>query len=201
MKTMLMTAIAAFFSLAAKSQIISMPIFPENECDSSLAPAMVDFAAYEQLIAEVKTHRKQHLVNFKQFLVMRKAPNVVVLDTRSDSMYRAKHIKGAIHLNFSDFTQANLRRLIPDPNTKILIYCNNNFKDDQRYFMTKAVDPKIATNTQKALTLALNIPTYVNLYGYGYRNVFELSEMISIRNPFIEFEGTGVLSKRAIVSR
>jgi hypothetical protein len=126
---------------------------------------------------------------------------VVVLDTRSDSMYRAKHIKGAIHLNFSDFTQANLRRLIPDPNTEILIYCNNNFKDDQRYFVTKAVDQKIATNTQKALTLALNIPTYVNLYGYGYRNVFELSEMISVRNPFIEFEGTGVLSKRAIVSR
>ena len=39
-------------------------------------------------------------------------------------------------------------------------------------------------------TMALNIPTYINLYGYHYRNVFELSDLVSVDNPLLEFEGT-----------
>jgi hypothetical protein len=38
--------------------------------------------------------------------------------------------------------------------------------------------------------LALNIPTYINLYGYGYRNVYELNELINVSDPSIKFEGT-----------
>lgn len=30
------------------------------------------------------------------------------------------------------------------------------------------------------LTLTLNIPKFINLHGYGYRNVFELNELLSI---------------------
>jgi hypothetical protein len=41
-------------------------------------------------------------------------------------------------------------------------------------------------------SLALNIPTYINLYGYGYRNIFELKEMIDVNDSAIEFEGTAV---------
>ena len=41
-------------------------------------------------------------------------------------------------------------------------------------------------------SLALNIPTYINLYGYGYKNVFELKEMVDVNDPEIEFEGTDV---------
>ncbi len=40
--------------------------------------------------------------------------------------------------------------------------------------------------------MAINIPTYVNLYGYGYRNVYELDELVSVRDPRIEFEGSVV---------
>ena len=38
--------------------------------------------------------------------------------------------------------------------------------------------------------MALNIPTYINLYGYGYKNVYELDELVNVGDPRIKFEGT-----------
>lgn len=154
------------------------------------SPAKVDFDAYEKLVAEVKVHRKSHLVSLDQFLKMSKEKDVIIIDTRSDEMYKSKHVKGAIHLNFSDFTQKNLARLITSKNTKILIYCNNNFDKDEDNFPTKSYSPP--TKSEKELTLALNIPTYINLYGYGYKNVYELDELVSIYDQRIKFEGTSV---------
>jgi hypothetical protein len=152
----------------------------------------VDFDAFEKLTAEVKDYRKDRLVNLEEFLKMSKEKGVVILDTRSDEMYKAKHVKGAIHLNFSDFTQANLANVIPSTTTKILIYCNNNFDNDEQFFATKAVMPIVKSKDKKELTLALNIPTFINLYGYGYKNVYELSEFVSVFDGRIEFEGTSV---------
>ncbi len=160
-----------------------------------LSPSMVDFDAFEKLTTEVKKHRLSHMVSLDSFLLMSKEKNVIILDTRSDSMYNAKHIKGAIHLNFSDFNQYSLARLIPNRHTKILIYCNNNFGDDPVFFITKSVPPIKPGKTP--MTLALNIPTYINLYGYGYKNVFELSQLISVFNSKISFEGTAVENKRS----
>lgn len=160
-------------------------------------PAKVDFDAYEKLVKEVKEHRKSRLINLQTFHKMAKEEKVIILDTRSDAMFESKHVKGAIHLNFADFTQANLAKIIPSPDYKILIYCNNNFDDDEINFASKAYIPKFTSPDQKALTLALNIPTYINLYGYGYKNVYELNELISVYSTVVEFEGTSV-SKRLI---
>ena len=159
--------------------------------NKTIKAAMVDFDAFEKLTAEVKEHRKTRLVTLDSFLSMSKNENTVILDTRSDILYASKHVKGAIHLNFSDFTQDNLARLIPDVNTTILIYCNNNFDEDEDNFASKIYIPK-PMDAKKPITLALNIPTYINLYGYGYKNVFELSELISVFNNRIGFEGTSV---------
>ena len=41
--------------------------------------------------------------------------------------------------------------------------------------------------------MALNIPTYINLYGYHYRNVYELDELVAVNNPLLEFEGTDII--------
>lgn len=155
-------------------------------------PALVDFDAYEKLLLEVKEHRKTHLVTLEEFTKMSKELNVLILDTRSDSMYKAKHITGAVHLNFSDFTQENLAKIIPSQDTKILIYCNNNFGDDMLYFPTKSATPVKSSIGRRTLTLALNIPTYINLYGYGYKNVYELSELVSVYSNPTLFEGTAV---------
>ncbi len=160
--------------------------------------SLVDFDAYEKLSKEVKKHRKDRLVSADEFLQMSKAKNTIILDTRSQKMYDGKHIKGAIHLDFTDFTADNLARLIPNNTTRILIYCNNNFEAEPIYFVTKSVPfkglPNNQISTPNPLTLALNIPTYINLYGYGYKNVFELNELVNTSfDKRIFFEGDAVV--------
>ncbi|GAB5415925.1 MAG: hypothetical protein Crog4KO_07060 [Crocinitomicaceae bacterium] len=162
----------------------------------------VDFDRFLELAAEVRDHRASRMVSLEEFNEMASEENTVILDTRSKVMYDAKHIKGAIHLNFSDFTQNTLARLIPDTNTRILIYCNNNILNDQMYFPTKSISPvereemmlRALPNGPKEfpLTMALNVPTYINLYGYGYKNVYELADLISIFYPSMQLEGTEV---------
>ncbi|MES2134252.1 MAG: rhodanese-like domain-containing protein [Bacteroidota bacterium] len=204
---------------------------------AQVTPSLVDFDAYEKLVAEVKEHRKSRMLNAEEFVKTSKEEKVIILDTRSDSMYKAVHVKGAVHLNFSDFTQDNLAKIIPSNDYKILIYCNNNFiskpmqvslairPDFSPYFVTKMTRPFDSkaifippTTTKKAkkkqtkapkqtlsnqfvtpsvtdkpITLALNIPTYINLYGYGYKNVYELSELVNTNSNKLEFEGTAVI--------
>lgn len=160
---------------------------------SAQTHSKVDYDAFEKLVAEVKPHRAERLLNVERFGSLSKQIDVIILDTRSKAMYDAKHIKDAIHLNFSDFTQKALENLIPSKETKILIYCNNNFDEDEEYFPTKSFTPPTPNpNKLTELTLALNIPTYINLYGYGYRNVYELSELISVHDGRIKLEGTAV---------
>ncbi|HEY6503976.1 MAG TPA: rhodanese-like domain-containing protein [Chitinophagaceae bacterium] len=162
--------------------------------ETKLPPSKVDFDAFDSLTREVKEYRKNRLVSLVQFLSFAKEKNTIILDTRSAEMYNRKHIKGAVHLNFSDFTETNLRRLIPSPGTRILIYCNNNFADDQVTFATKSYSPRLSEQ-KKPITLALNIPTFINLYGYGYKNVYELSDLVSVFSGSIQFEGTDVLNQ------
>jgi hypothetical protein len=173
--------------------LLVLSLYTFSACSQEKSP-FVSFDDYDKLMKEVKEHRSTRLVDLHAFVKMAGENGVIILDTRSDSMYNSKHIKGAIHLNFSDFTQKSLAEIIPSTDTKILIYCNNNFEDDEKNFPTKISLPreKIKGGGEKSITLALNIPTYINLYGYGYKNVYELSELISVSNPGIEFEGTSV---------
>ena len=158
------------------------------------------YSDFKTLVNEVENHRLNRLISLDKFLDMSTKKNVVILDTRSDFRYNRKHLKGAIHLDYTDFTQKELNSLIPDPNTTILIYCNNNFEGDQVDFPTKMslpnespkeLETQILSN-RKPILLALNIPTYINLYGYGYKNVYELNELVNINDSRIEFEGSQV---------
>jgi rhodanese-related sulfurtransferase len=168
--------------------------------------AKVSFDDFKGLVAEVETHRAARLVDLNTFLKMSKEEGVIILDSRSDFRFDRIHLKGAKHLAFTDYTQDNLKKLIPDPETKILIYCNNNFDGNQTDFASKVAVPRpksdkaaaaqFAAQT-KPLMMALNIPTYINLYGYGYRNVYELHELVKVNDPRITFEGTIVEQKPA----
>ena len=161
------------------------------QIDPKLPASKVDFDAFEQLTKEVNEYRKDRLLNLDDFLKYAQDSNTIILDTRSTEMYNRKHVKGAVHLDFIDFTQANLDRLIQSTEKRILIYCNNNFENDEIRFATKMYVPMV--KKEKQLTLALNIPTFINLYGYGYRNVYELADLVSVYNSKIEFEGTDVI--------
>ena len=42
----------------------------------------------------------------------------------------------------------------------------------------------------KRLQLALNIPTFINLVGYGYENVWELADVIRTDGPGVDWVAT-----------
>jgi rhodanese-related sulfurtransferase len=166
--------------------------------------AKVSFEDFKSLVQAVEPHRAKRLVDLDTFLQMSRKPGAVVFDSRSDFRFERIHLKGAKHLAFSDFTQGNLAKVFPDFGTTILIYCNNNFEGNEVDFATKAAFPAAPVESagktpspaqqiraqEKPVTLALNIPTYINLYGYGYRNVYELNELVDVKDPRIEFEGS-----------
>lgn len=142
--------------------------------------ALIDFGGFQKVSADVMQIREARRVDVDTFLHMAGEEDTVILDTRSKAMYDLKHIKGAKHLNFSDFTAEKLKKVIPSKDTRVLIYCNNNFVQDSAAFANKAP------------SLALNIPTFINLYGYGYENIYELGPAVDEDDTPIEFEGTSV---------
>jgi rhodanese-like protein len=174
--------------------------------DTNYPKAKVSFDDFKGLVAEVETHRASRLIDLNTFLKMSKEPGVIILDSRSAFRFDRIHVKGATHLAFTDFTQDNLGKVIPTFETTILIYCNNNFDGNQTDFASKialprpkpasAVEAQFASQA-KPLMMALNIPTSINLYGYGYRNVYELHELVKVNDPRIAFEGSIVEQKPA----
>ncbi len=192
------------------------------ETPTEFAPALVDFDFFMETAAEVKDYRKDRLVDFNQFLKMSEESNTIILDTRSKEHYDAMHIRGAIHINFSAFNVYDLADLIPDKNTRILIYCNNNIDTDnplgftglrskafetdiKRAMVSKARAPMSVSNEMilerkdysgagldQEKTLALNIPTFITLYGYGYQNIYELNELVKPNDPRLVLEGSAV---------
>lgn len=163
--------------------------------------AKVSFDDYKTLVAEVESHRRSRLIDLDTFLAMSREEGVIVLDCRSDFRYERIHVKGAKHLAFTEFTEKNLAAVIPDHTTKILIYCNNNFAGEPVNFASKVAPPRPRPGQQaasqfaaeaKPLMMALNIPTFIALYGYGYHDVYELDELVNVTDPRITLEGTVV---------
>jgi hypothetical protein len=164
-------------------------------------PAKVSFQDFKELVQTVEPYRAQRLVDLDKFLKMSRLKGAVIFDSRSDFRFNRIHIKGARHLSFTDFTQENLAKVIPSFETTVLIYCNNNFKGNEIDFATKIAGPSVIDpvklqmmNQERPKMMALNIPTYVNLYGYGYRNVYELDELVDVNDSRIAFQGS-IVSK------
>lgn len=147
----------------------------------NLPPSDIDYPDFLEMTGEVGKYRQSRLVTLDNFLEMAKDPGTIILDTRSKEAYKGKHLAGAIHLNFSDFSTPKLEKVIPSKTTRILIYCNNNLEGDEVHF------------ARKSAPLALNIPTFINLYGYGYENIYELADLIPVDHPALHFEGSAVV--------
>ena len=114
------------------------------------------------------------------FLKATAEDGVIILDARSATDYGKLHIVGAVNLPFTDFTEASLAGVIPSKSTKVLIYCNNNFRG--------------AATMTKVASAALNLHSAVALQSYGYTNVFQLSPLIDIRKTKIPFKGTALVA-------
>jgi phage shock protein E len=135
----------------------------------TLGSPLIDFDGYTQLTAEVALMRRTRLINLADFNTRAKRGDVLVLDARSASAFAEGHIDGAVNLPLPDFTADALAEVIgANQGREILIYCNNNFTNNRRPVVTKRLE------------LALNIQTFINLYGYGYRNVYELGQAVNM---------------------
>ena len=135
----------------------------------------IDFGGFKSLTQEVQVYRANRLVSLTQFQSMAREPKTIILDARSAEAFRQGHIDGAINLAFPDFTAQSLAAALGDPDTRILIYCNNNFENNAQPVVLKA------------RPLALNIQTFINLYGYGYRNVYELGDVVNFNDPAVHW--------------
>jgi hypothetical protein len=134
----------------------------------------IDMPGYLRIASEAARYRAPRRANVADFVRMSQEPGTIVLDARSAQKFALMHVKGAINLSFPDIDVNSLAQVLPDKNARILIYCNNNFENDQQAFPTK---------TARA---SLNLSTYIALYTYGYRNVYELAPLLDAKNPGLE---------------
>jgi len=83
----------------------------------------------------------------------------------------------AVNLPFPDITANELDRLIPSPDTRVLISCTNNFAA-----APTALPEKVARAT-------LNHHSFATLVASSYRNVFELAPLVDVASTEIPREG------------
>jgi phage shock protein E len=159
---MLRTCIALALACAATPLAAAQPPNPQ-----------IDYPGYRQLAIEVEPYRRSRLIDWAGFVAAAAEPDILILDARSASQFAAGHIDGAVNLPLTEFSVEALGEIIGRADRPILIYCNNNFRNDVRPVMLKSG------------RVALNISTFIHLVGYGYRNVRELNDVIDIDDPHI----------------
>lgn len=135
------------------------------------ANPQIDYPGFERLTRDVKPVRAKRLVSLAEFKDM--AGKAIILDARSANAFAQGHIDSAVNLPLTDFTAEALAQALPDPKRPILIYCNNNFSNNK------------APVALKAVAVSLNIQTFINLTAYGYRNVYELGQVVDFDDPAV----------------
>ena len=162
---MLRFALPILLACAAAPAAADPPVNPNMDYDGFIA-----------LIQEVRPYRQARLIDWNAFAAAARQRNVLILDARSERQFAAGHIRGAVNLPLTEFSEEALAQVIgPDRNRPILIYCNNNFRDDRPPVMLKSG------------RLALNLSTFTHLYGYGYRNVRELNDVMQMDDPKVKW--------------
>jgi 3-mercaptopyruvate sulfurtransferase SseA len=162
--------------MKATAALAGLFLFGGQAWTADIPNPLIDYQAFLSNAREVGDLREKRRVTEKQFIRMASDPSTVVLDARSARMFELLHIRGAKNLSLPDMTEAELARIIPSKSTRVLIYCNNNFKNEPLAFPTKAIEA------------SLNVYTFNVLHSYGYRNVYELGPLIDTSKSKLEFE-------------
>jgi hypothetical protein len=165
--------------IVALCALVVMPMArgAESHTDAdALANPAIDIEAFLRVFREALDYRETHRVSESEFVRMSREPGTIVLDARSSRKYDELHVRGAINLSFPDIAIGSLNDALPDKGARILIYCNNNFRNAEEPFPSKLP------------SASLNISTYIALYDYGYRNVYELGPQLDFAASALEFE-------------
>jgi hypothetical protein len=155
--------------------IIALSTLANAQKKAEIINPAIDMKSYLRLSAEAAKYREPRRLSEADFIRISRERGTVVLDARSKQKYDELHIAGAVNLSFPDITVASLKELLPDRNTRILIYCNNNFANAESPFPAKMA------------AASLNLSTYISLYTYGYRNVYELGPLLDVKTSKLPF--------------
>jgi hypothetical protein len=176
----------------------------------------IDYAGFEKIAAETAPVREKRRLTEKEFAAMAAQPGTVVLDARSADKFAMRHISGAVNLPFTEFTEATLAKVLPAKDTRVLIYCNNNFNGAPRSMARKAADPvdfadraqvqrpqqvQVPQDGRPNGAASLNINSYIALATYGYKNVYELGPLLNVQSTMLPFEGSEVPVKANSATR
>lgn len=149
---------------ALAASLLALPLHAQAPIPAN---PQVDYDGFVDLAGRLGAYREGRRIGWEEFARRARDGGAILLDARSESAFAAGHLAGAINLPLPDFTAERLAEVVgPDAERPIYIYCNNNFADDRPPVVVKKVE------------LALNIPTFINLVGYGYENVWELADVI-----------------------
>ena len=165
-------------SLAVLVAGLALTSLAQGQTGGRAANPSIDMQGFLRVSMQAAEHREARRISEADFVQMSREPGTIVLDARSPQRFNQLHVKGAINLSFPDIAVESLQKTIPDQNTRILIYCNNNFSGAEGPFPTKAP------------SASLNLSTYIALYNYGYRNVYELADTFELKASKLEFESS-----------
>jgi rhodanese-related sulfurtransferase len=163
--------------------LVAVIAFSASASPAQAPNPQIDYPGFERLTTNVRDYRNTRLVRWAEFSKLAKGRDTLLLDARSADAFAAGHIRGAVNLPLTDFTAQSLAKIIGKRDRPILIYCNNNFRNDQ------------APVVRKMAELALNIQTFINLVGYGYPNVRELADVVDFDDPKV-----GWVQREAVAS-
>lgn len=142
----------------------------------------IDMQEFLKLSQQAAKHRSTRRLTEDEFIKMSREAGVIILDARSKERFDQMHVRGAVNLSFPDIAVDSLARVLPDRNAKILIYCNNNFSN------VESISPN--PFPIKSASASLNLSTYISLYTYGYRNIYELGPLLDIKTTKLPLVGS-----------
>jgi rhodanese-related sulfurtransferase len=155
-----------------------IPLLVAEAADREIPNRLIDYPQFLKGAEAVKLLRHERRLTEEEFIKIAQDPATIVFDARSDEKFRLLHVKGAKHLSLPDITAEELAKIIPSKETRVLIYCNNNFENAPVAF------------ARKRAPASLNIYTFNTLHTYGYTNVYELGPLLDIRTTKVPLEGT-----------
>ncbi len=173
-----MKRILSLSLLATAGAVVLLSFVHRALAAEAIPNAAIDYRGFADTVERMGPVRESRRLTEAEFRAFATEPGTIILDARSAERFADRHLQGAVNLPFTEFTAEALAQVIPDFDTRILIYCNNNFGGDPIAFYTKVA------------RASLNLSTYAALTNYGYTNIWELGPFVDVDDATLEFAGT-----------
>lgn len=138
----------------------------------------IDYQGFKEIVLRGESLRAQNRLSEVEFIAAIQSGEYILLDARSAANFQLRHIEGAVNVPFTEFTAETLAAVIPAKESKILIYCNNNFRGSPASFASKSI------------MASLNVNTQASLRAYGYEHIYELGPNLDVSQTILPFRGT-----------